>query len=1551
MPISRTLQQRRGLEPVRNSKIRPDFGWMEESTAAFSQGASESVTATGVAVAADIMAGLGAKLHGEPALTKEAYDEKYGDSDWVSYTAGKTQRQYDLMEDYAVRQRVRETKMKDVGMARAMAFGMAGNMIMPVDAALMFTPVGGAMKAEQATALSIRTGNTLFNAGKGMDAIMAGKSALWASTKKVAVEGARQETLENSFVYVGSKFTNREYGAADLAADTLLQFPIRTTLSIPKIAQVARVTKMNRDLLKNQVAVEHAYQTGDVQQVANVLRRYDEAMDHTITDAPDIDALLKKPNFDTDDAKVVTDFMIANKEKIFLKKLHAITPIDSRLPIEAGKQKKQLEYNAMVEKVMAGKSDELTPEQKALMEEANVDVEQAFSGLLDHFRQLEVLGAEKVPEGGSVNPETGTVRDSTGGVPIEPEAPAVRDSTVGVPIEPAPETPLELEIRLDKELIEKGDLNPRELRQTKKRIEANEAKIPEAEQFKGVSFEEVQARLDELDEEISNIFEAEKARLISEGANSDQLDISADAIEAAFAPEVTAKIKELTAEARKLEGDFRAHETAKVPTRERLNEVNQKARADDPKTRQEATENHNQKVVASEKVAETSSEAQARFDSEPIQVLRADLTARLPDHLANFLKAPFDTGDTVGDQIKRRAAITQYLEGTFGKRSAITDDYKKLTDEILDFGGYMESQRQHGHSVMKALAAGKKNPESKLSDELYPRLRALVEEHGPSAKALDEFEKVMEEERLAHAIRLVHDLAVNQKHFEMQDKSPKTLLNYFRSYLDGTVRNEGRKKGEKRKALRIGASVDDSISAQIAGDQRVLHEVLHRTGLYDLFIGAPAGKYQDALKLRKLSQVQHDVAAELYGKDLVPASNAFVRDLMEATRTGKIPKQWEGNADFKAVWEAYRKTPLSQMGQLNKGGANIHMREGHAGISQRWDEATMKKRGYDAWKKDMVDNIDWEATRKAHGGVLHAELKDPVAEARRKELGLSKEPTKWVKFDEEAFLKGWWTEMGRPTPDIEHASMDIARSFSKGRKVILKPASEADMMIKYSGHDTLGRLYIDQVRYRSEMIAVQRTVGNQPIPNFRAAYERMGLSEGVNNTTDGFLKDDRHARQIKAMDNTLRFITGALDNPVDKNLSEKGRMFRQLSNILFLPQAGISALNDIPAITATLKYQGVNLGEMELSFWDSYRKGNLRNFRGDDEAMRQYFQAQGAGMDAFLNSASQRFSLSSHNYGSTGDLLTAGNEAMFNLNYLNGITAAGQEAYMDMLTVAMARQATSAKGFEPQLRQNLKDFGFTDGEIDGLGAHASVAPDGELRLGSSDIENPDLSRKLREYQIHYMNNAVLIPDAGTNAALRMGTQDGTWLGVGARSISQYMSYPMATTNMHMRRFLNGYDGTYEWNSRSRMMIHMSSWMGSAIGMAYVSSVLKDLGKGREPMHLNNMTAASWGNLVNQSGILGIIDPLLGTAEGNIPVAPLVKMPFKLAGADSPADLVAKASPFYGGNIPAVGAFIKAGVGTAFGDFLPVYMELNQGYDFVERKYDKGQWLKPLQSYD
>jgi len=772
-----------------------------------------------------------------------------------------------------------------------------------------------------------------------------------------------------------------------------------------------------------------------------------------------------------------------------------------------------------------------------------------------------------------------------------------------------------------------------------------------------------------------------------------------------------------------------------------------------------------------------------------------------------------------------------------------------------------------------------------------------------AAEAKAQLKQNIETHTQSSIARQITDSNAITQYDHLKGKSTKHILKYLKTVMDGRPR-----KGVSTKDR----SVEAKVLAQIQEDQGAISKALITNGLYDLFMG--------------VSTMSADVkmnpeAQAVYGQKLKEASDMFWNDLMNAARNQEIPDDWKGIKALEEVYEAFIATNENLRNQLNELGAGIRYREGFTGLSQRWDERSILQHGEAQWRSDMNESIDWEATEAAHGGVMNI----VTSEDGR--------VTDWQDFDREAFLTEWYKEIQSNKVE-DHASTDVVQSFGKHRAIVMKQASEIPMTQKYSGHKSLGLLYMDQIRHRSEMIAIAKKFGTRPLPNFEATATRLGLDTDASFKDITGLESAGNTLSMKQLIATVEYLTGALDNPANKDLARYSKNFRKVSNLAFLPMSGVSALTDIPMIALTLQQNGVLKMDDMGKFIEAYAAAHSRRF-GGDEATRQVLESMGAGLDASLNAAASRVALADS---SDPDFLGRMNDAMFSLNYLNGITTSGQEAFMDVMSRSLAEQI-QAEDINPLTARMLEDFGFTVKDMKELVSSVIVGDDGVARVGPSTIKNPEVSRKAREMLLQLMNEAVMFPDAGTQALVRGGLQSGTVAGEVARNVFQYSSFPLAMTRIISRKFMTNYQGTSPWTTHQTGRVQMVAFVGSMLALGYMTTIIKDLLRGREPMHLGNMSGKGWERVVAQSGVAGILEPMLALGSGDVrgAVAPLPSTLFSAVMKETGSEKIDALRPLYGSSYPIIGPAVGKTIGWAFGESVQELQ--NNRAAFLETMYE------------
>ena len=790
--------------------------------------------------------------------------------------------------------------------------------------------------------------------------------------------------------------------------------------------------------------------------------------------------------------------------------------------------------------------------------------------------------------------------------------------------------------------------------------------------------------------------------------------------------------------------------------------------------------------------------------------------------------------------------------------------------ERLEYDGVFEGQSK---AFDELIAKNDKYRE----DYNYFKYQVELEKMSPTEAAAGLYARI-EQDVHSDILSDIHDSNIVRTHSIANADGKMNPMKYLMSLMEGRA----------RRGIHMGrSSVEAKKNVRMYMDQAHLNNVLVKYDMLDIFDGvAIAGGGR--ITPRALQTPKSKDVVAIYGDNMVEASDMFWEHLTEAHETGVIPEVWKGHEGFKEVLEAVKATHMNQINALRQTGANITLRESHLGLAQRWDDMTISKAGLLAFMEDMRFMLDIQATKEAHGGKL------PNGDD----------------WDTDTFIEQWFHEIQEPKGK-DHPSMNISRSLSATRKIHLKKGQELKALKKYSGHKHMGILFRDQIRYRSEMIVMAEQFGNKPKENFERIKEAVGL--------DSASLVGQQRISLARLDGTFDFITGSLDNPVNKGMARMFRKSRQVSNIWFLGGSGISALNDVPVATLTLQEMGMSNSFFDRRFLSAYRKAHARNFAPDE--MREYFSGQGAGGDAVLNAASRRVAISD---GTRSDTLSKVHEASFVYNGLNFMTHAGQEAFVDVLTQDIARQI-KAGGLSEQTLDVMAAFGINADEAATFKDALITTEDGHLRFDPSKLESREVDMKFREYMMHFMNDAIMTPDAGTQAMVRGYTQDGTFLGGAIRNIFQYMTFPVGMTNIVARKFISTYDGKSPWTTGRMGKMKMMGFIGSMLSMGYMSSILKDLAKGREPMDLLSMDQDEWQRVLRQSGILGILEPIYSgiTMDPQGVVAPLPTTMAKGAGSIMSLEFGEAAHTFTRpfNNISVIGPAFNKALGSVFNESL------------------------------
>jgi len=748
----------------------------------------------------------------------------------------------------------------------------------------------------------------------------------------------------------------------------------------------------------------------------------------------------------------------------------------------------------------------------------------------------------------------------------------------------------------------------------------------------------------------------------------------------------------------------------------------------------------------------------------------------------------------------------------------------------------------------------------------------LLQENKTPIEKLTDVRKYLVEEDHAMILRTMHDAAVRGRLTEALSgkRTAKAKLAQLKTLLDGS----------RREGVDLGPSIERQIETQIRKDQLPLLDYLTQHDLDVIFLGEDVSHYMSSYKK---ASFKNPALIRTYGNDVKAASKQMHIDIMTAMSTGKMPKRWEGIPVWEGLIDVIRKTNKGQMAEINYLGVNMRQRAGFSGYSMRYDRAVVASMTQKEFVSRMMRMIDLGKTFRLHGGLMEA----PTL-AQDKAKGLKKKA--YVKFDPQAMLATMYNEIvnGKFELDPDIANPSVVGAFRKSMKIAFKPQYEIDARIEFGNYKSLGRLMLEQIRGRSERIALVKNMG----------HDSNGIIKNI--AKDNKLDDG--SVSYKAFEGTVDQITGVLDNPADVNLATLFKKARAVSNLAYLAGSGLSTLSDIPLSLATLSFLGME-GQGFSGFVTSYKAALAAHFKGDNKKMQAWFRAQGAGFDLVMRTFASRVVTED---GKGMGWIDFGNNALFEINGLNRLTAAHQTIFIDRLSSGLAKQLRTGK-MDDLTVARLTEFGFTDKEIKLLANYVQKTPDGVYRIGPSNIgDNTPLQRKLSGFFSQYMKEAVIEPDAGARAISRLGLRSGTFEGETARLAFQYSSFMIGMSRVVYRRFMHGYTG--DKKQQALRNSHLIAYLGTALAFAYMTTVMKDLSKFKEPISPLNMSENDMLRLLSQSGVLGVLElPLNASRFGaDAAFAPLVG-----AGKDIlSGDVKQAVDPFIGTNYPILGPLMK-----------------------------------------
>ena len=549
----------------------------------------------------------------------------------------------------------------------------------------------------------------------------------------------------------------------------------------------------------------------------------------------------------------------------------------------------------------------------------------------------------------------------------------------------------------------------------------------------------------------------------------------------------------------------------------------------------------------------------------------------------------------------------------------------------------------------------------------------------------------------------------------------------------------------------------------------------------------------------------------------------------------------------------------------NMAGAWIDKMPGYI-VRQSHDQARISSAGFDKWKQDMMNLLDWNET--GEGRLITQQQREDFLDEVYKNLVLARVPDK----------------SRNPLAD-RFGNSRIGSAANKASQQRVLHFKDADAWYDYNlhyGRSNMREAIIDGLSGMAQSTALMRRLGPSPSAQVDALY---GMVERAMRNAH----DEKGIRRLqaykKALSNQLKEVDGTLNADAAPTLAAAGRAIRGLQSMAKLGGAVISGFSDAPVFSAEMAYQG-------QGFFRSLLSGmtDLLHGRGTEE-QRKILSQLGVFFDSMAGDVAARISGDE-----TPGVMTRMQNMFFKLNGLAWWTDSWRRAAGLMMSHELAlERGTSWMGLNKNLRRVFELYGIGSDEWDLFRLGKNRMADGREYLtpeGFADVDDgliaqyaadrgkvtksgqvtawiiaetrAELEDKFRTYFRDRINYAVLEPDAKTRSKLRQGTSAGTVPGELLRCVTQFKSFPASYVQKVLGREVYGRAGDSRGNAL-RAMID-SDEKGEMIGslarlilmttlFGYGSMTVKDILKGRTPRDPSD--PATWMAAFVQGGGAGI----------------------------------------------------------------------------------------------
>ena len=471
---------------------------------------------------------------------------------------------------------------------------------------------------------------------------------------------------------------------------------------------------------------------------------------------------------------------------------------------------------------------------------------------------------------------------------------------------------------------------------------------------------------------------------------------------------------------------------------------------------------------------------------------------------------------------------------------------------------------------------------------------------------------------------------------------------------------------------------------------------------------------------------------------------------------------------------------------------------------------------------------------------------------------------------------------------------DLAGKISKERILHFKDADAAYKYNQVFGIKNFREAVISDIHSRSRQMALLENLG----PHFERNFEEV-----VNELKEEARTDEHPEDHMASLDNwklkaDFNEVTGKNEFSADPRLTKFTNFLKINAQLSKMGAVVLSKVVDAGAITSEMAHNG-------LSSLEALGRG-LRYMIKTSPDERAFARQLGVGMEALLGNALSRFQEHSSVYGWTHEaqkkfysmsLLPRWNDALRSSVAVSLANNLGEHSHLPMAQPGASLVPEGGRSYwtqfgkreevlPQQLSNILSQYDITPSRWDYLrntaydhegskfitpnmehdeAALGKIVEEEGLTPSQANIERlkDKLETALGTYFADRADIAVPTPGAKERKFATFGTQAGTPLGETLRMIMMFKSFPITIMSKILGRdvYGNGADTVKQWLlNDTRGKFHMAMTIAMMTAAGYVSQLLHDATKGKEPMPLITDGKIDWENIQKimvRGGSLGL----------------------------------------------------------------------------------------------